>query len=163
MFWYWSNDNFLSRGVSTFLVDKTSNDDLFILLAAFRNGDNCKVLSNDYLRQHCHIIAREDPSLAQTFFRWQVSHQIRIDELQGFRKVKRLDEVNHCDPRFIWPQLHEQHCHQSDGSSHWHVPIIPEHNQNGIYLPNKWLCVKTNSWILFLFSEDDSKVFTSQS
>ena len=39
-----------------FIVDKTTNDDLYILLAALKNGNECKILSNDYLRQHYYKI-----------------------------------------------------------------------------------------------------------
>ena len=39
-----------------FIVDKTTKDDLYILISALRSGNNCKILSNDYLRQHFYTI-----------------------------------------------------------------------------------------------------------
>merc|ERR1712107_177456 len=89
---------------SLFQVERTSNDDLFLLLAAFDSGDNCKILTNDYMRQHCHIIFQEPVQLSKTFIQWQASHQIRVDEFRGFRRVRSADEVDHCDPKFVWPQ-----------------------------------------------------------
>ena len=79
-------------------------------------------------------------------------------------RTSDASDVSHCDPKFVWPQLHRQHAHVSPGTRRWHVPIMsvaahemlvavkffslvsidfrPEHNQNGIYLPTNWLCVK---------------------
>ena len=31
---------------------------------------------------------------------------------------------------------------QSPKTGRWHIPIIPEECQNGIFIPHKWLCVK---------------------
>ena len=91
------------------------------------------------------------------------SYSVPILSSDWFRTSDASD-VSHCDPKFVWPQLHRQHAHVSPGTRRWHVPIMsvaahemlmavkffslvsinfrPEHNQNGIYLPTNWLCVK---------------------
>ena len=92
------------------------------------------------------------------------SYSVSILSSDWFRTSDASD-VSHCDPKFVWPQLHRQHAHVSPGTRRWHVPIMsvaahemllvavkffslvsinfrPEHNQNGIYLPTNWLCVK---------------------
>ena len=44
------------RFVSLFVLDANTEDDLFLLLAALHSGDQCQLLTNDYLRQHLYQI-----------------------------------------------------------------------------------------------------------
>ena len=43
-------------GVSLFIVDANTDDDLFLLLAALHSGDDTQFMTNDYLRQHLYQI-----------------------------------------------------------------------------------------------------------
>ena len=39
-------------------------------------------------------------------------------------RTSDASDVSHCDPKFVWPQLHRQHAHVSPGTRRWHVPIM---------------------------------------
>ena len=51
------------------------------------------------------------------------SYSVPILSSDWFRTSDASD-VSHCDPKFVWPQLHRQHAHVSPGTRRWHVPIM---------------------------------------
>ena len=141
-----------------FILDDNTDDDLFLLLAALHSGNHCQFLTNDYFRQHLHQIGKTieprryliliisalvDVRIARIFFQWQASHQIWIDRYQGYEGAAQSRDVVHSDPKLVWPQLHSSHAQTAGGTNNWHLPIRPQHNQNGFFLPSHWVCVKT--------------------
>merc|ERR1719474_440227 len=132
-------------GVSIFTVSGTSKDDLFLILAGLIHGPDCDLLTSDYLRQHRNALECESQHLAKVFLRWKIARNISIEELSGFKYAKSLSAVEHCDPKFNWPQIFVHHCHQSWNSNHWHIPIRPSNPTNGFYTPTQWLCLDMNN------------------
>ena len=69
-----------------------------MILAALHSGSGCRVVTNDYLRQHYVSLARGAPGLAKLFLDWQVSHQIRIAVFLGYSGAKHDKQVTSADP-----------------------------------------------------------------
>ncbi|CAK9833829.1 Mitochondrial ribonuclease P catalytic subunit [Anthophora retusa] len=61
-----------------FFFENLSKDDPFILYAAFASGRNCKILSNDLMRQHKFAIG--DTELNVLFKRWQILQQCTFNK-----------------------------------------------------------------------------------
>ena len=106
------------------------------------------------------LLALEDPEAGRIFFKWKAHRQIWIDKFRGYDGAETSDDVKHSDPKFVWPQLHSSQAQQSSQTGHWHLPIRwelfnsnflywsrhfrPEHNQNGLFLPRFWVCIKSD-------------------
>ena len=133
------------KSVSVYILEENSDDDLYILLAALLSGANCKILSEDYFRQYHDLFDHNNRSLSNIFIKWQLSSQIRIRGFRGYTDKIDGDEAEYCDPEFTWPFQHPPAAHVSPHTHHWHLPIVPQDHQHGIYVPTRWICVKPRS------------------
>jgi len=138
------NNNKLYKGlckISTVVtLGKVTQDDPYMILAALHSGQGCRIVTNDYLRQHCYLLAKESPALAKLFTEWQLSHQIRISEFSGYKDVLTKHEVTRADPQFIWPITHSLSA-QHDQEHTWHIPIMSKETLHGLNTTNNFLCI----------------------
>jgi len=121
-------------------LGKVTQDDPYMILAALHSGQGCRIVTNDYLRQHCYLLAKESPALAKLFTEWQLSHQIRISEFSGYKGVLTKHEVTRADPQFTWPITHSLST-QHDAAHIWHIPIMSNETLNGLNITNNFLCI----------------------
>lgn len=105
-----------------------SKDDIFLLYGAMQSGPNAYILSNDYMRDHKHLMGPEYKSL---FKKWQQQSTLSFyfDKNDQFHTMQ--------------PMKFKSFCHQNDG--HWHVPFVSdgERNQFNEYtLTKNWVCLR---------------------
>ena len=122
-------------------LGNVTQDDPYMLLAALHSGQGCRIVTNDYLRQHCYLLAKESPALARLFTEWQLAHQIRISEFSGYKGVLTKHEVTRADPQFIWPITHTLSA-QHDQAHTWHIPIMSKETLHGLNITSNFLCIR---------------------
>ncbi|KAK9309078.1 hypothetical protein QLX08_001056 [Tetragonisca angustula] len=111
-----------------YYVENSSKDDLFMLYAAFASGENAKVITKDFMRQH--MFALEDTKLSGLFKKWQLSHQLVLDK-QGYSQLSE---------RKIFDAIVQKQ------NNYWHVPYLKRDiaSQMRHTSINDWMCFKMN-------------------
>ncbi|XP_076761085.1 mitochondrial ribonuclease P catalytic subunit [Xylocopa sonorina] len=92
-----------------FFVHNWSQDDVFILYAAFSSGPNTVIISNDFMRQHKYAL--NDVELDTLFKKWQALHQYTIKSTE------------------ICPTVSGEPCIDSivqKQDNCWHIPYLPD-------------------------------------
>lgn len=115
------------------ILDSTTADDIFSLLAALDKGPGTLLISNDQFRQYNFQL--ENPYLRSLFLKWQLRYQVRHYFRSG-------DSHAHI----IFPPRHTSWA--DEGEKHWHLPILPERSSDDLEKPKvlvfsrQWLCIK---------------------
>jgi uncharacterized membrane protein YgcG len=100
------------------------NDDWYWLHAAVASGENCRVISNDEMRDHHFGMLQ--PAL---FVRWKERHVLHFD----IPVPSAPELVGEAAPRLLRPL---PYSHVMQGSAGvWHVPVQSEEG------PHKWVCL----------------------
>lgn len=120
-------------------LSAVTQDDPYMILAALHSGQGCKILTNDYLRQHHYLLAKASPTLGKLFTKWQVSHQISISEFSGYTGALTKHDVTRADPKFDWPVNHTFVAHQAQ--QFWHIPVMTQNTLHGLNITNTFLCI----------------------
>ncbi|XP_050475201.1 mitochondrial ribonuclease P catalytic subunit isoform X1 [Bombus huntii] len=115
------------QSVDCFYVKNSSNDDLFLLYAAFASRKNGRIISKDLMRQH--IFALQDIELNALFKKWQLSHQFFIDVKKGFMQLNSLFPID----AIVQKQ-----------NNSWHIPYVANDKISRMRhtCTNDWLCFK---------------------
>lgn len=102
--------NYVRQNASVFLTKNSSNDDIYMMYAAFVCGAKTDFISNDLFSEYRKLF---NPTEQTLFRRWQKQHQnfISYDDRRGFR-IHR-------------PKLYESNAHKNDGDR-WHVPFVAD-------------------------------------
>ncbi|XP_076238117.1 mitochondrial ribonuclease P catalytic subunit isoform X2 [Calliopsis andreniformis] len=122
---------FLQKKTTFFFVNNLSSDDPFILYAAMASGLNCKVVSQDFLRQHRFKL--QDNTVRVLFKRWQLTHQYM--SVEDILKPINLNLV-HGESYGVQKQ-----------NEYWHIPFHKlTHAQRVNHIePNQWACFKMST------------------
>lgn len=121
------------KKLTTFLLPIfRSKDDIFLLYGAIYSGENAKIVSNDYMRQHKHAIGRKFNDI---FKKWQQEHWY------GF-----IIGENNKPIELVKPMQYKMFPHKTE--QFWHLPFksYEEANSkskfNQYALPKNWACIQ---------------------
>ncbi|CAD1480357.1 unnamed protein product [Heterotrigona itama] len=113
-----------------YYVADSSKDDLFILYAAFASGENAKIITKDFLRQHIFALKQQDIKLNGLFKKWQLSHQLVFNK-QGYSQLNE---------HTIFDAIVQKQ------KNYWHVPYFKRNTASQMRHTsvNDWMCFKMN-------------------
>ncbi|XP_074599411.1 mitochondrial ribonuclease P catalytic subunit [Brevipalpus obovatus] len=106
--------------VEVFLLDNSSDDDVFMLYAALQNSQT-KLISQDYMRQHEALL---EPEIQRLFQKWKRCRMIRM-------KYKK-------DTRIFYPQGVDYVCQTNDHHLHIPINISEAHDKDEIHMIRWW-------------------------
>ncbi|CAN7937731.1 unnamed protein product [Ixodes hexagonus] len=111
-----------------YLTNDLSEDDPFLLCAAFSGGPGTVVASRDLMRNHRYKL-HEDSRMGGLFEKWQRTHQEVVDICRGNLSV--LKPVRH------------QISVQGSNEEGWHIPYDDGSELQPYDVRTTWLCLKT--------------------
>ena len=119
-----------------------TEDDPYIMLAALQSGPTCKVVTNDLLRQHFHLLWRLDPELGKAFTEWQVGHQVMVPAHRAYARNLPPEHIHFTDPVIVNPPKHALAA--SHSPPFFHLPLAPNREEQvltSLALPSQWICL----------------------
>ena len=121
---------------------QVTEDDPYIMLAALQSGPTCKIVTNDLLRQHFHLLWRLDPELGKAFTEWQVAHQVMVPAHRAYSRNMPPEKIYFTDPVIVNPPKHALTA--SHSSPFFHLPLAPNREEQvltSLTLPSQWICL----------------------
>ncbi|OAD61775.1 Mitochondrial ribonuclease P protein 3, partial [Eufriesea mexicana] len=106
-----------------YIVQNWSNDDAFIMYAAFLSGRNTKVLSNDFMRNKFNF---ESTVLNILFKKWQFLHHYVINANGNWIKL--------YSDRSVDSIIEKQ-------GNHWHIPYMNISSTSRHLQSSDWICI----------------------
>lgn len=109
-------------------MNRSSQDDPFLLYATLKSGPGTDFVSRDLMRGHAHLLGAD---LKPVFRRWQQEHQFYLEIGSSAHSVNIRE-----------PLGFETSAHTTGGS--WHVPFTDAYNptpSDTFALPPSWLCI----------------------
>jgi len=131
----------ISDRAKCILLDKVTQDDPYMLIAALHSGNDCLLVTNDLLRQYYYKLSEKSTKLAKLFVNWQFIHQMQIP----FVNILKKSGKNHYEPNFTIPVRHK--IEASETLNRWHIPIREERTPNSVNFqtPKNWMCIGERS------------------
>lgn len=111
-----------------YLTNDLSEDDPFLLCAAFSRGPGTVVASRDLMRNHRYKL-HEDSRMGGLFDKWRRTHQEVLDVNWG--KLSVLKPARH------------QISVQGSNAKGWHIPYDDGSKLEPYDIRTTWLCLKT--------------------